>query len=91
VLEKLQRTFPTHSSEWKSLEQQRERKTGETNYWNGKKAFARGDTASALEYFRNAKKSLRGLNLTATILLLRTMPNVLLRIHRLKQRLKSTA
>jgi len=89
VLEKMQRSFSPDSSEWKLLEGQRRKKQAEGNYWNGRKAFARGDTTAALEYFRKASEVLKMPKLRAFIFFLRVSPGLMLKIFQFKKNLQS--
>jgi len=89
VLEKMQRNFSESSTEWKLLEQQRKKKQAEASYWNGRKAFAQGDTTAALNYFRKAAEFLRTPKLWAFIVFLRLMPGLMLKVFQLKKRFQS--
>jgi glycosyltransferase involved in cell wall biosynthesis len=91
VLDKIQRTFAPGSREWNLLDRQRRRKIAEANYWNARKAVARGDTAAALDYFRRAGEFFRSPRLMILIFVLRVMPSLVLRAHKMKQRLKASA
>lgn len=89
VLEKMQRMFSSDSREWQLLEQQRRKKLAEANYWNGRKAVAKRDTAAALTCFGHASEFIRTPRLMALIFMLRAMPWAVYHAHTLKRSLKS--
>ncbi|HLW97931.1 MAG TPA: glycosyltransferase family A protein [Candidatus Acidoferrales bacterium] len=89
VIEKWQRDIPPVVKEWWLLEERRTRNVAEANYWRARQAFARGDVTTAVECFKKANEVLRSPKLKGTIFCLQTMPNLALRAHKIKRKLKS--
>jgi len=85
VIEKWQRDIPPVVKEWWLLEERREKNNAEAEYWRGKRAFARGDVATAIQCFKKANEVMRSPKLQGTIFCLCMMPKLAVETYKIKQ------